>query len=267
MIFQLFKKAIHDFTAIFGVVVVRKKSFDSLTRVDSERLAVFEFLLTIPEVDRLPLLGLINHSKSQNAQDLFVLHQLKLKRSGYFVEFGATNGMTGNNTLLLESEFGWKGILAEPAKGWHRDLLENRPNASIEMKCVWSKSGVLLEFSETENRDLSTLSAFTQIDHHRSNRESAKNYTVETISLHDLLKHHGAPKHIDYLSIDTEGSEFEILNSFDFSQYSFGVITCEHNFTEFRQPIHDLLISKGYVQVFPHMSKFDDWYVSPNSLP
>ena len=266
MAFHLFKGIIREFAAIFGVVVVRKKNFDALTRIDSERLAAFEFLLTIPEVDRVPLLGLISHSKSQNAQDIFVLHQLKLKRSGYFVEFGATNGVTGNNTMLLESEFGWRGILAEPAKGWHNDLLKNRPNASIETRCVWSESDLLLEFTETENRDLSTLSAFTQIDHHRSNRESGKKYSVSTISLHDLLEHHGAPRHIDYLSIDTEGSEFEILNTFDFSQYSFGVITCEHNFTESRQSIHNLLISKGYVQVFPQMSKFDDWYVSANLL-
>ena len=267
MILHLIKKAFHDFMAIFGVAVVRKKSFDSLSRVDSERLAAFEFLLTIPEGERPPLLGLIGHSKSQNAQDLFVLHQLKQMRSGYFVEFGATNGVTGSNTMLLESEFGWRGILAEPAKGWHKDLVKNRPHASIEMRCIWSESGVLLEFAETENRELSTLSAFAQIDHHSFNRESAKKYTVETISLHDLLEHHRAPKHIDYLSIDTEGSEFEILSSLDFSQYSFGVITCEHNFTESREKIHDLLIAKGYIQIFPNVSKFDDWYVSTKLLP
>jgi hypothetical protein len=84
---------------------------------------------------------------------------------------------------------------------------------------------------------------------------------VSTISLNDLLSKHNAPKHIDYLSIDTEGSEFEILNSFDFSSHSFGVVTVEHNFTPVRQKIFELLSGHGYTRQFENLSKFDDWYV------
>ena len=77
----------------------------------------------------------------------------------------------------------------------------------------------------------------------------------------DLLKKYNAPKEIDYLSIDTEGSEFEILNAFDFDAYKIKVITCEHNFTPMREEIYKLLGSKGYVRKYQEFSQFDDWYV------
>jgi hypothetical protein len=77
-----------------------------------------------------------------------------------------------------------------------------------------------------------------------------------------LLKKYDAPNQIDYLSIDTEGSELEILNAFDFSKYSFGVITVEHNHTPQRELLYSLLTSKGYKRIFETVSNIDDWYVS-----
>ena len=75
------------------------------------------------------------------------------------------------------------------------------------------------------------------------------------------LKVHNSPKQIDYLSIDTEGSELEILRAFKFEDYD-GLVTVEHNFREpDRQAILDLLTSKGYVRLFEAFSKFDEWYV------
>ena len=84
---------------------------------------------------------------------------------------------------------------------------------------------------------------------------------VETISLLDMLDKFDAPRHIDYLSIDTEGSEYEILRDFDFDKYKFSVITCEHNQTETRDRIYDLLTGKGYVRKMEDLSQQDDWYV------
>jgi FkbM family methyltransferase len=190
-----------------------------------------------------------------------VLSQLNLKKEGYFVEFGATNGIDISNTLLLEKEFGWKGILAEPAKFWHESLRQNRPLAFIEEKCIWTESNLQLIFNETENTDLSTLDAFSALDSHRELRQNGEKYEVTTISLIDLLDKYSAPKTIDFLSIDTEGSEFEILNAFDFEKYSFNVIACEHNYTDSREKIYKLLVSKGYIRKYEKISLWDDWYV------
>jgi hypothetical protein len=98
-------------------------------------------------------------------------------------------------------------------------------------------------------------------DANRLIRKKSASYEVETVTLGDLLLSHNAPKYIDFLSIDTEGSEFEILKTFDFSEYSFGLICVEHNFTKNRERISDLLTSNGYLQVLVEFSAFDDWYV------
>ncbi|MBT8545252.1 FkbM family methyltransferase [Polynucleobacter paneuropaeus] len=84
---------------------------------------------------------------------------------------------------------------------------------------------------------------------------------MKTISLADLLIKHNAPKVIDYLSIDTEGSEYEILSHFDFESHQINIITIEHNYTEMREKIYNLLVSKGYKRKYLGLSKWDDWYV------
>jgi FkbM family methyltransferase len=222
-----------------------------------------EMLLALPKTHMPFLVRHLKKSKSQGRQDLFVLQQLNHKSNGYFVEFGATNGVDISNTHLLEKEFRWKGILAEPAKCWHADLMKNR-KASIELSCVWKDTGSILTFNEVDNADLSTISTYNSSDFWSRARETGKTYDVKTISLNDLLKKYKAPRHIDYLSIDTEGSEFEILNSFNFKEYSFSVITCEHNFSPMREKIHSLLSRHGYSRKFENISKYDDWYVKAN---
>jgi FkbM family methyltransferase len=208
--------------------------------------------------------NLIGKSKAQFGQDLFVLSELNLKRNGYFVEFGATNGIDLSNTHLLEKEFGWSGILAEPAKTWHNALKKNRA-CQIDTRCVWNSSGSSLVFSETEWAELSTLSTLKSSDHHKKSRERSHSYEVETVSLIDLLNDHGAPREIDFLSIDTEGSELEILTAFDFEKYRFGVIACEHNFTPAREQLFKLLSSHGYTRKYEDVSQYDDWYVRAES--
>jgi FkbM family methyltransferase len=202
----------------------------------------------------------IKLSKAQIAQDLFVLSELGFKKSGFFVEFGATDGVQLSNTHLLETEFSWTGILAEPGRNWHKELEKNR-NASIEKDCVWSVSNEQLTFNEVASGELSTINSFSGSDGFKKTRQKGKKYEVKTISLNDLLVKYNAPKLIDYLSIDTEGSEHEILSAFDFSEHKFRVITCEHNFTENREKIHSLLERNGYVRKHAELSKFDDWYV------
>jgi FkbM family methyltransferase len=205
----------------------------------------------------------LNKSKSQFRQDLFVLTELNFKDNGFFVELGASNGVNFSNTYLLETEFNWNGILAEPARVWHEDLSQNR-RAKIDLDCVWKESGEKLNFTETDFALLSTISDFKSHDMHSKARDQGKIYTVNTVSLMDLLKRHNAPHQIDYLSIDTEGSEYEIIKDFDFDAYAISIITCEHNFTSNRKKIFDLLISKGYIRKFDHISNVDDWYIRQN---
>jgi FkbM family methyltransferase len=134
-------------------------------------------------------------------------------------------------------------------------------SAKVETKCVWKDSNSALTFNEAVAAELSTINAYSGADLHAAARRKGRTYEVSTISLNDLLSKHDAPAQIDYLSIDTEGSEFEILSNFDFSKHSFRVITCEHNFTSARERIFELLSRNGYVRKYQELSEVDDWYV------
>jgi FkbM family methyltransferase len=221
----------------------------------------FKFLKALPISNLRQTFLLLKESKSQLRQDLFVLSELNFKKNGFFVEFGATNGKDLSNTYLLEKNFGWTGILSEPAIIWKAEIEKNRPHSFIETSCVWNVSDLTLKFNETKKPELSTINIYSEKDGHSLARKSGNHYDVSTISLNDLLKKYNAPQHIDYISIDTEGSEFEILNAFDFDEYTFGIITCEHNFTANREKIYDLLFRHGYVRKYENVSGFDDWYV------
>src|SRR5262249_8972693 len=152
------------------------------------------------------------------------------------------------------------GILAEPGRRWQATLRHNR-HCHIETRCVWSASDARVTFRETGDAELSTIESYSGRDMHRGERRDGGTYVVETISLLDLLRKYDAPQTIDYLSIDTEGSEFDILKDFDFTTYQFRVITCEHNFTSTREKLHQLLARNGYIRKHEELSRFDDWYV------
>jgi FkbM family methyltransferase len=199
-------------------------------------------------------------SKSQLGQDLFALISSGTKKKGFFVEFGAADGVALSNSYLLEKEFGWSGVLCEPSRSWHEDLIRNR-SCIVDSRCVYSATGEQISFSENYSGELSGITEFTGDNHHGILDRTTTSYQVETISLLDLLKNHDAPKHIEFLSVDTEGSEFEILNAFDFTQYSFGAICDEHNYLQNRHKVKNLLETNGYRQVYPELSDFDDWFV------
>lgn len=99
-------------------------------------------------------------------------------------------------------------------------------------------------------------------DHHGARREAywadeANRTHFSTESLHDLLIRLKAPRDIDYLSIDTEGSELAILSTFPFDRWNVRLITVEHNYSADREPIRALLSSHGYART---ESQWDDWY-------
>ena len=245
----------------FNIAMVKQDSLQRLME-NNGKADDIELLLKLPDKQVSLALRHLKKSQAQLRQDIFVLSEVDFMKNGFFVEFGATNGINLSNTYLLESDFGWSGILSEPARIWHDDLCKNR-KSSIETRCVWSDSDHSLVFNEVEKAEFSTIDTFnsSDFDHHARNRKNSHAYEIKTISLLDLLIKHNAPKIVDYLSIDTEGSEFQILSSFDFSKYQFRVITCEHNFTPEREEIYKLLTSHGYVRKFEDISKFDDWYV------
>lgn len=203
-------------------------------------------------------------SHAQILQDLWVLHMLGGKRGGFFVEFGACDGLTLSNTALLERDFGWTGILAEPDPIWHAGLRENR-GCRVDTRCVAPEGGAAARFSRIPDMpELSRMSAIAPDDVHErtGNRARREEIEVETVSLGALLAEHDAPHEIDYLSVDTEGSELAILEAFDFSAYRIRLITVEHaGEAAKREGLRALLEGRGYRRWRPELTRWDDWYV------
>jgi len=195
---------------------------------------------------------------SQLGQDLWVLEKTNRKRDGFFVEFGATNGVLLSNTWLLETSFGWSGICAEPNPKFFAELRKNR-NCIVSDACIGRKTGETVEFILADV--YGSIADYAMRDSHEKRRSAYRAagdvMFLETVSLEDFLIRHNAPTEIDYLSIDTEGSEFDILSAFPFDKWKIKLITVEHNFTELRDKIKHLLENHGYVRT---EARFDDWY-------
>ena len=202
--------------------------------------------------------ALARKSVSQLGQDLWVLERTGYKRNGFFVEFGATDGVLLSNSWLLEKEFGWQGICAEPNPKFFAKLKGNR-QCKVADHCIAGYSGKQIDFIFADAFGGSV--EYVNDDEHGNKRTAYRAVgqvsTLTGVSLNDFLQQQGAPSDIDYLSIDTEGSEFEILEHFPFDQWSIRLLTVEHNFTERRSAIRSLLAGHGYRYT---EQQWDDWY-------
>lgn len=202
-------------------------------------------------------------SPSQLGQDLWVLEWFSYKRGGFFVEFGATDGVLLSNTFLLEKEFGWHGLLAEPNPKFYEKLRTNRSQICSD-ECISARTGETVDFILAD--EYGGIQDFAANGMHK---EKVKDYEnqgkviqKDTISLNDFLLKHNAPENIDYVSIDTEGSEYSILKSFPFEKWNIILITVEHNFDAQRELIFKLLSEFGYKRI---EKQWDDWYYLPTS--
>ena len=189
---------------------------------------------------------------SQIGQDTWVLSRIALP--GYFVDVGATDGITNSNTYALEGR-GWSGICVEPNLDYYQKLKTNR-SCIISSAAIYRESGKDLELIVAG--EFSTLHEYAASDHHYEMRQYRPRQRVVTMTLDDLLKLHDAPKKIDYLSLDTEGSELDILESFSWD-YDIKLISVEHNNGKNKNPLAALLEGKGYISA-PVDSQWDHWY-------
>jgi FkbM family methyltransferase len=258
---------------LLGLKVVRKSLADQIDveRRQAMKLAVERWTQLKNNPDLVfYIFENLHLSYSQIQQDLFVLyHTEKLgnhaaPKSNYnknfFVEFGGANGKALSNTYTLEKNFGWNGIVCEPSRVWRNDLEKNR-SCRLDFRCVFNETGSSILFKETLDANLSTIFEFAESDLHKSSRLQFKEYQVETVTLNDLLIQNDAPRSIAYISIDTEGSEYEILKKFDFTFWNVEIFSIEHNFGGNRAKIHALMVGNGYTQVHSDISFMDDWYV------
>jgi FkbM family methyltransferase len=195
---------------------------------------------------------------SQFGQDLHIINDIyNRKKNGYFIEIGAYDGISMSNTYLLEKNYQWNGICIEPNPRYFNKLNNVRKSININ-NAVYINDNEELSFIDDMNGG---CSGFVNTNSHNFLGNSPV-IKVKTKNLTTILDENNAPHFIDYLSIDTEGSEFDILNSHNFDKYKFGYITVEHNFIHTnRMKIRNLLISKGY-RLYRENSVDDDYILN-----
>lgn len=209
---------------------------------------------------------------SQLYQDMFAEFIVGKDSKKIFLEFGATNGLEYSNSYSLEKSFFWKGALAEPDPQWHKDLKINRPTTTIIYDCVWSNSNKKLNFLSSNEGVYSTLDIFkfsdqdTMPGNSKKRMENFKQIEVNTISLNDLINEYLNDVAPSYISVDTEGSEYEILLNLDFKKYRPKVFTVEHNYTSYEKKIDELMNLNGFKRVFKNLTFFDAWYVCEKTM-
>lgn len=193
-------------------------------------------------------------SYSQIGQDLKVLKHFNNKKNGYFIEVGANDGINLSNTYLLEQDYNWKGICIEPVPSIFKKLVKNRKSINLS-DAVYNVNDKIVNITEAN-----LLSGIREdIDTHKRVLKN-KDVSVKTKTLTKIMDENNTPRYVDYLSIDTEGSELKILEGIDFNKYSFGYINIEHNRVEPRRTLmRKKLLKNGYQYMGPN--KFDDIYI------
>lgn len=192
--------------------------------------------------------------KSQAGQDQFInetfFHD---KKNGVFLDIGAHDGMSFSNTYFFEKELGWKGICFEPLPHLFKKLQECRDCICINA-CVSSIEGTV-PFLHLDSCDEMLSGMSGTYDQRQLNTVmndiaqfggSCKVLQLPAVKLNVILKQYNM-YHVDFLSLDTEGSELDILRSIDFDHITIDVITVENNFNE--PYVKEFLESKGFVHI------------------
>lgn len=197
---------------------------------------------------------------SQIEQERWVLAMCQGRRDGRFAEIGAFDGVSLSNTFCLERDHGWTGVLVEPNPALFAKLAAGRSSACIE-KAVHPESGQSLSF--VASQEIGTLADYAEADGYAEHRRQAVRdggmITVTTVTFDELAQIGDLPQRgFDYVSLDTEGSELDILRSIDLARHDVALFTIEHNFIEPRRhEMASLLAGFGYRRL---NVGFDDWY-------
>ena len=158
---------------------------------------------------------------------------------GFFVELGANDGVYASNSLYFEIKRNWRGILIEPTPNNFLLCKEQRSsenyfycNACVgfdyEDKYVDIRYANLMSISENLELDLNDKDAHIQnAKKYLSNNEEVFSFGAVATTLNSLLKKSNAPKEIDFLSLDVEGAELEVLKGIDFDEFTFKYMLIE----------------------------------------
>lgn len=191
--------------------------------------------------------------ESQHGQDQYVYKEFfKGKKSpGFFVDIGAADGIGFSNTLFFEKELGWRGICVEPHSGYYSKLVKNRRNSICVNGCIadFTGQGIYMEITGDAQMLSGLVDKYDKRHLERIENEvkenggTVKKNKVKCYKLNEIFEKNNV-EHVDYFSMDVEGSELAILKTLDFDKFSFGVFSIENNYDD--PAIRSFMRSKGF---------------------
>lgn len=192
--------------------------------------------------------------KSQYNQDRYLeINIFKGYKNGFYVDVGAHDGLSFNNTFYFEKYNNWTGINIEPIKTVFDKLISNRPN-NININCAVCNNDGETEFlcNVGATEMLSGIKDNFDVRHLKRLELENNQYgsttdviKVNTKKLETILSDHNI-SHINYLSIDVEGAEFEVIKSINFDKVFIDVIGFENNYSDISEPIIKYLENNGF---------------------
>lgn len=215
---------------------------------------------------------------SEEGNDRWVAEIFNFKTNGFFVDAGATGGKN-NSAYVLEKTLKWNGISINGNK-YHCDIIKNKQNRmNVENVALWnhngkvdfylSKIGSLSKKHKAHNKTLQDLSYANSVvgyEHSKFTKELRKQSEIvqlNCLTLESVLNKHNAPKTIDYVGLDIEGSEYEVLRVFPFEKYKILTMSIEGS-----ESFQSFLESKNFVRVVnPYCPKpWEHHYVNQDIL-
>ena len=218
-----------------------------------------------PSLSEYNLLGDPTHGDGQ-PRLLDQRYFMEKKKGGFFIEAGAFNGESDSTTLYFEQEHGWSGLLVEPLAGMFSKLQSKNRKAWAVNTCLSTNT-----YPETVNFSLASTSDTTMPGIMSPNDTQENSFIMmQCLPLYSLLLSLGNPT-VDYLSLDVEGAEFQVLKTIPWSRVDIRAISVETQFAGEvmeggREDIFTLLTEQG----FTHLERIarDDIFVKlqPNEI-
>jgi len=201
---------------------------------------------------------------SQFGQDKYLeTYIFKGYKNGFYVDVGAHDGISINNTLYFEKNNNWTGINVEPIKKVFERLVINRPN-DINLNCAVCNNDGETDFLCNTGYTEMLSGIKDNFDKRHVNRILRENkqmgsttevIKVKTKKLETIFDENNI-KHVNYLSIDVEGSEFEVIKSINFDKVFIDVIEFENNYNDVSVRIVEYLMNKGFIIIHKSLDIF-----------